>query len=153
MLRLRRPVRTRKLESFGATTNGPRGNQNVDRSAFGKRENYPTHMGVGRNPVPPVNIPIPEWTKMGGEFTFPKMVRTLGVDPRPSISMAIVREVQDACSAPCVGRWPQSSQRLSQANLSAWKLDRKLLQPLAQGDRFGRWQSRCKGRRRVHFFV
>ena len=33
-------------------------------------------MAMGQNPVPPVNIPIPSniGSKMGGEFTYPKMV-------------------------------------------------------------------------------
>ena len=33
-------------------------------------------LAMGQNPVPPVNIPIPTkiGSKMGGEFTYPKMV-------------------------------------------------------------------------------
>ena len=34
------------------------------------------HLAMGQNPVPPVNIPIPTkiGSKMGGEFTYPRMV-------------------------------------------------------------------------------
>ena len=43
------------------------------KKAFGQK--HTQEMGVGRNPVPPVNVPIPTKipTKMGGELTYPKM--------------------------------------------------------------------------------
>ena len=52
----------------------------------------PSHMAMGQNPVPPVNIPIriKIGPKMGGEFTYPKMGSQNGFDQPQYVGKGVI---------------------------------------------------------------